>query len=66
MCLMNMHIFPSTDELHNDGEKFQILLCPLKLLKPKEKIKERESKKNGIKKILSSHLNNLNIKKMKH
>ena len=48
-----MHIFPSTDELHNDREKFQILLCAIKLLKPKEK-KERE-------RVKEMELENINI-----
>ena len=45
---MNMHIF---SPLHNEREKFQILLCPLKLLNQKrERKKERDLKKNGIRK----------------
>ena len=44
-----MHIF---SPLHNDREKFQILLCPPKTSKPKERKekKERDLKKNGIRK----------------
>ena len=46
-----MNIFsPPNDALCNDREKFQILLCPLKLLnQKKERNKERDlNKKNGI------------------
>ena len=38
-----MHIF---SPLHNDREKFQILLCPPKTSKPKERKKNRERFKN--------------------
>ena len=45
-----MHIFSS---LHNDREKFQILLCPLKLLNQKrERKKERDLKKMELENII--------------
>ena len=40
---MNKHIF---SPLHNDREKFQILLCPPKTSKPTERKKKRERFKN--------------------
>ena len=51
---MNMHILsPPTDKLHNDRGKFQIILSPLKLLKPKrERKKNRESKKMELENII--------------
>ena len=47
MCLMNMHIFPSTDELHNYREKFSNIIVPHKTSKTKRESRkrERESKK---------------------
>ena len=47
MCLMNMHIFPSTDELHNDRKKFQILSYP-----PKREKRERERVKMELENII--------------
>ena len=45
-----MHIF---SPLHNDREKFQILLCPLKLLNQKREIKkERDLKKMELENII--------------
>ena len=48
---MNMHIF---SPLHNDREKFQILLCPPKTSKPKERkqIRERFLKKMELENII--------------
>ena len=45
-----MHIF---SPLHNDREKFQILLCPLKLLNQKrERRKERDFKNMELENII--------------